>query len=280
MQILKSWSDSLRLIFSRENNKPFLGQSFDSALSLISKIIFQCPWSIRMIFGMIGFVDGNLFSDYGHNDFINMCLIFVVSVLLMYTMTMMVGIDGVNGGKKYNKEFFLYTLIFLLCNLPLFFCIGTYWIIIHLPGKAISTWVALQPIFSIGGLLALQTLYTQIYVLGSFFLPRDLGIIASIKKGLTFAFKNIPALFLLAVWSVLVGFFVYFCISAAKSIPLIILSYFIFNSSLMIANSFVLSLLVHVVDVLGVLFVCTVVFSFFIASLFVLFKRWERRGEI
>ncbi len=280
MQLLKSWSDSIRILFSRENNKTFLGQSFDSARVIISKMVFECPWSIRMIFVTAGFVDGILFEEFGYNQFINGCLILFLSLLLMYTMTMMVGIDGVNGGKKYNKEFFLYTLIFLLCNLPLFFYIGAYLIIIHLPGKAVSTWVALQPIFIIGGLLALQTLYTQIYILGSFFLPRDLGIIASVKKGLTFAFKNIPVLLLLSVCSVVVGFFVYYCASKAMSIPLIILSYFVPNPALMIADNFVLSLLVHAADMLVALLVCTVVFGFFIATLLILFKRRELRSEL
>ena len=296
MQILKSWIDSLRLIFSRENNKTFFGQSFDGALSIISKLVFQCPWPAKMIF-IVVFSVGILIIITDADLMVLMYSMVVLPILLVYIMTMLAGIDSFFRDKiqstadlerymeQYGRNYFFYSAVFLLCNIPLFFCIVTvlFWIIMMLAGTPASQPLpqGALPVFAIMGcFLVLQALYTQVYILGSFFLPRDVGIIASIKKGVVFAFKNIPALFLLAICGVLTSFLVYFGISKAMGIPLTILSYFVSNPALMIADSFVLSLFAHAVHVLSVLLVCTVVFSFFIATSLTLFKRRELRGEI
>ena len=295
MQILQSWSESVRILFSRENNKTFLGQSFDSALNIVSTLIFQCPWPVKMVFIAV-FSVGLLIGIKDPALIVLMYSLVVFPILLVYIMTMLAGIDSFFSDKiqsaadlerymeQYGRNYFFYSVIFLLCNIPLFFGIVTvlFWILMILAGAPASHPLqGVLPVLPIMGcFLVLQVLYTQIYIFGSFFLPRDFGIIASIKKGLIFAFKNIPALLLFSICFVAMGFFVHYCVYKAIGIPLIVLSYFVSNPALMIADSFVLSLLFHAVNLTGIVLVYAVFSSFFIADCLVLFKRRELRGEI
>lgn len=249
-------------------------------MRLVSKVIYKLPWSMNMLFVFVVFMAADLFSSYGYDPLISVCILLVLSILIVCSVVMMIGADDTNRSKKYRKEFFVYTIIFLLGNLPLLFVITFQWILLHLPGKAASVWVELSGWGILVGLLALQIIYSQVYVFGSFFIQKGEGLFSSIKKGVIFAFNNVPALLILSVWGIIMGGIVAACIQFAADISLFFLSLIFSDIYLKIVENHALSFGVYTMEMLLDIFFLTLMMSFLIAPFHVLFKRREQAGSI